>query len=163
MTAAHDYSDLHDIIERLEPEQVEELRCHGITMAIRNAPMSAARPSPSAKANGAVAAAGVTSRGERAQMLPRRLSRLVHAVERQIRTAAGTASTRPIPRTQKNGAAKTIMPRVRVVRALLSGCSGLTPGLFGDRGGGDLPMALSSDDTALGQHSARTGRLPAGQ
>ena len=26
MTAAHDYSDLHELIERLEPEQAEEVR-----------------------------------------------------------------------------------------------------------------------------------------
>ncbi|KUL48945.1 hypothetical protein ADL28_27560 [Streptomyces violaceusniger] len=32
MTAAHDYSDLHDIIERLEPEQVEKLRCHALRL-----------------------------------------------------------------------------------------------------------------------------------
>ncbi|MFD8155928.1 hypothetical protein [Streptomyces malaysiensis] len=32
MTAAHDYSDLYDIIERLEPEQVEELRRHALRL-----------------------------------------------------------------------------------------------------------------------------------
>jgi hypothetical protein len=28
VTAAHDYSDLHELIERLEPDQAEELRKH---------------------------------------------------------------------------------------------------------------------------------------
>ncbi|WP_158711018.1 hypothetical protein [Streptomyces albus] len=32
MTAAHDYSDLHDLIERLEPEQAEELRRHALRL-----------------------------------------------------------------------------------------------------------------------------------
>lgn len=32
MTAAHDYSDLHDLIERLEPEQAEELREHALRL-----------------------------------------------------------------------------------------------------------------------------------
>lgn len=32
MTAAHDYSDLHELIERLEPEQAEELREHALRL-----------------------------------------------------------------------------------------------------------------------------------
>jgi hypothetical protein len=32
MSAAHDYSDLHEIIDRLEPEQVEELRRHALRL-----------------------------------------------------------------------------------------------------------------------------------
>ncbi|NJQ00041.1 hypothetical protein [Streptomyces zingiberis] len=32
MTAAYDYSDLHDLIERLEPEQAEELRRHALRL-----------------------------------------------------------------------------------------------------------------------------------
>ncbi|ONK12610.1 hypothetical protein [Streptomyces sp. MP131-18] len=32
MSAARDYSDLYDLIERLEPEQVEELRRHALRL-----------------------------------------------------------------------------------------------------------------------------------
>lgn len=32
MTAAHDYSDLHELIDRLEPEQAEELREHALRL-----------------------------------------------------------------------------------------------------------------------------------
>jgi hypothetical protein len=32
VTAAHDYSDLHDLIDRLEPEQAEELREHALRL-----------------------------------------------------------------------------------------------------------------------------------
>ena len=32
MTAAHDYSDLHELIERLEPEQAEELRAFALRL-----------------------------------------------------------------------------------------------------------------------------------
>jgi hypothetical protein len=32
VTAAHDYSDLHELIDRLEPEQVEELRKHALRL-----------------------------------------------------------------------------------------------------------------------------------
>lgn len=32
MTAAHDYSDLHELIDRLDPEQVEELRRHALRL-----------------------------------------------------------------------------------------------------------------------------------
>jgi hypothetical protein len=33
MTAAHDYSDLHELIDRLEPDQAEELREHALRLA----------------------------------------------------------------------------------------------------------------------------------
>jgi len=33
VTAAHDYSDLHELIERLEPDQAEELREHALRLA----------------------------------------------------------------------------------------------------------------------------------
>lgn len=32
MTAAHDYSDLHELVDRLEPEQAEELREHALRL-----------------------------------------------------------------------------------------------------------------------------------
>lgn len=32
MTAAHDYGDLHELIDRLEPEQAEELREHALRL-----------------------------------------------------------------------------------------------------------------------------------
>ena len=32
MTAAHDYSDLHELIDRLEPDQAEELRKHALRL-----------------------------------------------------------------------------------------------------------------------------------
>ncbi len=32
VTAAHDYSDLHELIERLEPDQAEELREHALRL-----------------------------------------------------------------------------------------------------------------------------------
>ena len=32
MTAAHDYHDLHELIDRLEPEQAEELREHALRL-----------------------------------------------------------------------------------------------------------------------------------
>lgn len=32
MTAADDYSDLHELIDRLEPEQAEELRKHALRL-----------------------------------------------------------------------------------------------------------------------------------
>jgi len=32
VTAAHDYSDLHELIDRLEPEQAEELRDHALRL-----------------------------------------------------------------------------------------------------------------------------------
>jgi hypothetical protein len=32
MTAAHDYSDLHELIDRLEPEQADELRQHALRL-----------------------------------------------------------------------------------------------------------------------------------
>lgn len=32
MTAAHDYSDLHELIDRLEPKQAEELREHALRL-----------------------------------------------------------------------------------------------------------------------------------
>jgi hypothetical protein len=32
VTAAHDYSDLHELIDRLEPEQAEELREHALRL-----------------------------------------------------------------------------------------------------------------------------------
>lgn len=32
MTAAHDYSDLHQRIDRLEPEQADELREHALRL-----------------------------------------------------------------------------------------------------------------------------------
>lgn len=32
VTAAHDYSELHQLIERLEPEQAEELREHALRL-----------------------------------------------------------------------------------------------------------------------------------
>jgi len=32
MTAAHDYSDLHQLIDRLEPEQADELREHALRL-----------------------------------------------------------------------------------------------------------------------------------
>lgn len=38
MSAAHDYSDLHELIDRLEPQQAEELREHALRLVkpIRN-------------------------------------------------------------------------------------------------------------------------------
>ena len=33
MTAAHDYSDLHRLIDRLEPEQAAELKEHALRLA----------------------------------------------------------------------------------------------------------------------------------
>jgi hypothetical protein len=32
VTATHDYSDLHQLIDRLDPEQVEELREHALRL-----------------------------------------------------------------------------------------------------------------------------------
>ena len=32
MTAAHDYGDLHELIDRLEPDQAEELREHALRL-----------------------------------------------------------------------------------------------------------------------------------
>lgn len=32
MTAAHDYGDLHELIDRLEPGQAEELRQHALRL-----------------------------------------------------------------------------------------------------------------------------------
>lgn len=32
MAAAHDYGDLHELIDRMEPEQVEELRRHAMRL-----------------------------------------------------------------------------------------------------------------------------------
>jgi hypothetical protein len=32
VTAAHDYNDLHELIDRLEPEQAEELREHALRL-----------------------------------------------------------------------------------------------------------------------------------
>jgi hypothetical protein len=32
MTAVHDYGELHELIDRLEPEQVEELREHALRL-----------------------------------------------------------------------------------------------------------------------------------
>jgi hypothetical protein len=32
VTAAHDYSDLHELIDRLEPDQAEELREHALKL-----------------------------------------------------------------------------------------------------------------------------------
>jgi hypothetical protein len=32
VTAAHDYSDLHELIDRLDPEQAEELREHALRL-----------------------------------------------------------------------------------------------------------------------------------
>lgn len=32
MTAAHDYSDLHELIDRMEPEQAEESREHALRL-----------------------------------------------------------------------------------------------------------------------------------
>jgi len=32
VTAAHDYSDLHELVDRLEPEQAEELREHALRL-----------------------------------------------------------------------------------------------------------------------------------
>lgn len=32
MSAAHDYSDLHQLIDRLEPDQVDELRQHALRL-----------------------------------------------------------------------------------------------------------------------------------
>ena len=32
MTAAHDYSDLHELIDRLEPDQAEELRAYALRL-----------------------------------------------------------------------------------------------------------------------------------
>jgi len=32
VTAAHDYSDLHELIERLEPDQADELRKHALRL-----------------------------------------------------------------------------------------------------------------------------------
>ncbi|MBC9717578.1 hypothetical protein H9Y04_34110 [Streptomyces sp. TRM66268-LWL] len=32
MTSAHDYSDLHELIDRLEPEQAEEVRQHALRL-----------------------------------------------------------------------------------------------------------------------------------
>jgi len=32
VTAAHDYSDLHELIDRLEPDQAEELRKHALRL-----------------------------------------------------------------------------------------------------------------------------------
>jgi hypothetical protein len=32
VTAAHDYSDLHQLIDRLEPEQADELREHALRL-----------------------------------------------------------------------------------------------------------------------------------
>jgi hypothetical protein len=32
VSAAHDYSDLHELIDRLEPEQAEELREHALRL-----------------------------------------------------------------------------------------------------------------------------------
>lgn len=32
VTAAHDYSDLHELIDRLEPDQAEELRLHALRL-----------------------------------------------------------------------------------------------------------------------------------
>jgi hypothetical protein len=32
VTAAHDYHDLHELIDRLEPEQAEELREHALRL-----------------------------------------------------------------------------------------------------------------------------------
>jgi hypothetical protein len=32
VTAAHDYSELHELIERLEPDQAEELREHALRL-----------------------------------------------------------------------------------------------------------------------------------
>ena len=34
VTAAHDYSDLHEFIDRLEPEQAEELREHALWLVM---------------------------------------------------------------------------------------------------------------------------------
>jgi hypothetical protein len=39
LLAAHDYSDLYEIIEHLEPEQVEELRRHALRL-VKTAPAS---------------------------------------------------------------------------------------------------------------------------
>ena len=33
VTAAHDYSDLHELIDRLEPDQANELRKHALRLA----------------------------------------------------------------------------------------------------------------------------------
>jgi len=33
VTAAHDYSDLHELIDSLEPDQAEELRKHALKLA----------------------------------------------------------------------------------------------------------------------------------
>lgn len=35
VTAAHDYSDLHELIDRLEPEQADELRQHALRLVSR--------------------------------------------------------------------------------------------------------------------------------
>lgn len=35
VTAAHDYSDLHELIDRLEPEQADELREHALRLVTR--------------------------------------------------------------------------------------------------------------------------------
>ncbi|ASU82243.1 hypothetical protein CDO52_05085 [Nocardiopsis gilva YIM 90087] len=32
MTAARDYRELHELIDHLEPEQAEELRCHALRL-----------------------------------------------------------------------------------------------------------------------------------
>jgi hypothetical protein len=32
VTAAHDYNDLHELIDRLEPDQAEELREHALRL-----------------------------------------------------------------------------------------------------------------------------------
>jgi hypothetical protein len=32
VTAAHDYTDLHELIDRLEPDQAEELRKHALRL-----------------------------------------------------------------------------------------------------------------------------------
>lgn len=35
MTAAHDYRDLHELIDHLEPEQADELRRHALRLVER--------------------------------------------------------------------------------------------------------------------------------